>query len=165
MADQATSFNAGADAGKGLAPGECVLRHVSRTSRAVVAAYDPALAAHGLTGHQFNLMMTLSEKGPLSVGALAEALGMDASGIPRAIRPLSDQSLIATAAGTDRRRRMLSVTEAGRAKLTQSLPAWRAVQSELMDSIGAERWRQLQSDLRIVRNAATSCSTRRPAEG
>jgi len=82
----------------------CVLRHVSRLSRAVVAAYDPALAAHGLTGHQFNLMTTLHRMGPMSVGDLAAALGMDPSGIPRAVRPLVDVGLIQSEAGEDRRR-------------------------------------------------------------
>jgi DNA-binding MarR family transcriptional regulator len=162
MADQATSFNLDGDAGPGLAPAECILRHVSRVSRAVVAAYDPALAPFDLTGHQFNLMMTLSEKGPLSVGDLAHALGMDASGVPRAIRPLTEKGLIATAPGDDRRRRMLSITEAGRARLSETVPAWRAVQSELIDAIGCDRWKQLQADLRIVRTAAANCSTRKP---
>jgi DNA-binding MarR family transcriptional regulator len=156
------SFNEDA-VSKGLAPAECVLRHVSRVSRAVVAAYDPALAQFDLTGHQFNLMMTLSEKGALSVGALANALGMDASGVPRAIRPLLDKGLVATAQGDDRRRRMLSITGAGRARLAETTPAWRSVQSELVDAIGHERWTQLQADLRIVRAAATNCSTRKSA--
>ena len=69
-----------------LSTDACILRHVSRVSRAVVAAYDPALAPFGLTGHQFNLMTTLAETGPMTVGALADKLGIDASGVPRAIR-------------------------------------------------------------------------------
>jgi DNA-binding MarR family transcriptional regulator len=161
MPDQATGFILDSDLGTGMAPAECVLRHVSRTSRAVISAYDPALAPHDLTGHQFNLMMTLAEKGPLSVGALADALGMDASGVPRAIRPLTEKKLIAVVAGADRRRRMLSVTDAGRARLTQSLPAWRGVQAELMEAIGVDRWARLQADLRLVRTAAADCSTRK----
>src|SRR5262249_37329539 len=100
-----------------LSPEACILRHVSRASRAVVAAYDPALGPYGLTGHQFNLMMTLGNMGPMTVGALADVLGMDASGVPRAVRPLADQGLIVSQPGEDRRQRMLSLTAPGRAAL------------------------------------------------
>lgn len=144
-------------------PDACILRHVARASRAVVSAYDPALAAYGLTGHQFNLMMTLGNMGPMTVGALAEVLGMDASGVPRAIRPLADQDLIAVERGEDRRQRLLSLTRSGRSLLDSATPAWARVQAELVDAIGSSRWVSLMSDLRAVRRAAAACSTRKPA--
>src|SRR5262245_62823894 len=102
MPDQYASRNvARGENASPLSPDACILRHVARASRAVVSAYDPALAAFGLTGHQFNLMMTLGNMGPMTVGALADTLGMDASGVPRAIRPLSDQDLISVERGAD----------------------------------------------------------------
>ena len=139
----------------------CILRHVARASRAVVAAYDPALAPFGLTGHQFNLMMTLGNMGPMTVGALADTLGMDASGVPRAIRPLSDEGYIAVERGEDRRQRVLSLTPMGRSKLDKATPAWTKVQAELVDVIGANRWVSLMGELRTVRRAATACTSRR----
>ncbi len=142
----------------------CVLRHVARASRAVVSAYDPALAAHGLTGHQFNLMMTLGNMGPMTVGALADTLGMDASGVPRAVRPLADQDLISVERGADRRQRLLALTRSGRALLDRATPAWQRVQAELVETMGAGRWTSLMADLRAVRRAATGCSTRKPAD-
>jgi DNA-binding MarR family transcriptional regulator len=144
-----------------LAPDACILRHVARASRAVVSAYDPALAAFGLTGHQFNLMMTLGNMGPMTVGALADTLGMDASGVPRAIRPLADQGMIGIERGADRRQRLLSLTQSGRTMLDRATPAWQRVQSELVDAIGASRWVSLMSDLRAMRRAAASCSSRK----
>lgn len=171
MPDQYASRNTAAlkdsETGAGVSPlsaDSCILRHVARASRAVVAAYDPALAQFGLTGHQFNLMMTLANMGPMTVGALADTLGMDASGIPRAIRPLCDEGLVAVERGEDRRQRLLSLTTAGRRQLDRATPAWARVQAELIDSIGANRWISLMTDLRAVRRAATGCSTRRPAE-
>lgn len=144
-------------------PDACILRHVARASRAVVSAYDPALAPHGLTGHQFNLMTTLQNMGPMTVGALANVLGMDASGVPRAIRPLADEGLIGVERGTDRRQRLLSLTAEGRARLDKATPAWSRVQVELVDVLGAGRWMSLINELRAVRKAATSCSTRQPS--
>lgn len=146
-----------------LVPDACVLRHVARASRAVVSAYDPALAPYGLTGHQFNLMMTLGQLGPMTVGFLAETLGMDASGVPRAIRPLADEGLIAVERGTDRRQRLLSLTVSGRARLDRATLAWTNVQAELVNTIGAARWTALMTELRVVRKAAAGCSTRKPS--
>lgn len=162
MPDQLSERNVGADqhfgdpqvSHDGNTPDACVLRHVSRVSRAVIAAYDPALAPFGLTGHQFNLMMTLGNMGPMTVGALANTLGMDASGIPRAIRPLTDEGMISVERGEDRRQRLLSLTALGRRRLDQATPAWSRVQVELVDTIGANRWQALMSDLRTVRRAA-----------
>jgi DNA-binding MarR family transcriptional regulator len=154
----------GVDAPGGpISPDACILRHVARASRAVVAAYDPALAPYGLTGHQFNLMMTLGNMGPMTVGTLADTLGMDASGVPRAIRPLAEEGLIGVERGADRRQRLLSLTTAGRNVLDRATPAWQRVQTELIDAIGANRWVLLMSELRAVRRAASACSTRKTA--
>ncbi len=144
-----------------LSPDACLLRHVARTSRAVVAAYDPALATYGLTGHQFNLMMTLRNMGPVTVGELAKILGMDASGVPRAVRPLIDAGQVASRAGEDRRQRLLSLTAKGRVAVDAATPAWKQVQSELVGRIGPERWLDLVAELRSVRQAAIECSTRK----
>lgn len=157
---QTDSVSTADENGAALDPPACVLRHVAKTSRAVVAAFDPAFAPLGLTGHQFNLMTTLNANTELSVGTLAGLLGMDASGIPRAIRPLVDQELLTVQRGTDRRQRVLSLTDAGRQRIARATEVWREVQSELMDTIGAERWMALIDELRAVRSAAVACSTR-----
>ena len=146
-----------------LSSDACVLRHVARVSRAVVSAFDPALAPLGLTGHQFNLMMTLGQMGPMTVGNLAEVLGMDASGVPRAIRPLADIDLVAVERGADRRQRVLSLTSSGKALLERATPEWLKVQTELVEAVGANRWSSLMSELRILRRAAAECSTRKSA--
>jgi DNA-binding MarR family transcriptional regulator len=166
MADQMTSFPSEASdpdlqRAAALSPDACLLRHVARASRAVIAAYDPALAPYGLTGHQFNLMMTLRNMGPLTVGALADVLGMDASGVPRAIRPLIDSGQVASKPGEDRRQRLLSLTPSGRAIVDNATPAWERVQAELVDAIGPGRWMTIAAELRVVRQAAATCSTRK----
>ncbi len=143
-----------------MSPEACILRHVTRASRAVVAAYDPALAPYGLTGHQFNLMMTLSRLGPMSVGALASSLGMDPSGVPRAIRSLVDDNSIEVTRGTDKRQRLLSLTSTGQQLLDRATPAWRGVQEELATAFDGQRWTGLIGELRDMRRAAAACSTR-----
>lgn len=146
--------------GGALDPRACVLRHVASASRAVVAAFDPAFAPLGLTGHQFNLMTTLNNMKQLSVGALASMLGMDPSGVPRAIRPLVDAGLVAVERGADRRQRVLSLTDKGKEQLSAATIVWKDVQSELMDSFGSDRWLRLMSELGDMRKIAANCSTR-----
>src|SRR5216684_4362778 len=93
-----------------LSPGECVLRHVTRTSRAVVAGFDESLKAVGLTGQQFNLLMTLANTGPLTVNTLAVQIGVDPTTVPRALVPLTRDRLVRVGVGADRRMRVITLT-------------------------------------------------------
>ncbi|MEZ5937289.1 MAG: MarR family transcriptional regulator [Hyphomonadaceae bacterium] len=145
-----------------LAETACFLRIVARTSRAVVAAYDPVLQPHGLTGHQYNLMTTLKNTGPLTVGELGIQLGMDPSGVPRAIRPLNEAGWVDVARGEDRRKRVLSITDAGQAVLDKAYPDWLAMQTRMVERVGSERWVNLMSDLDDVRRSANRMGRERP---
>ena len=137
-----------------LHPSGCVLRHITRTSRAIVAAFDRALAPARLTGHQFNLMMTLALAGDLTVGTLADQLGMDATTVPRVAAPLRRQRLIASAVGKDRRERVLTVTARGRRRLAAALPLWEAQQRRVVAALGAGAWTEARASLRALRAGA-----------
>ena len=139
-----------------LETGACVLRHVSRTSRAVVAAFDHALKPSGLTGQQFNLLMSLSQTGPMTVNALARHIGVDATTIPRALVALKRRRLVAVDVGADRRQRVITVTATGRRRLALALPRWEAVQRSILESVGHASWASLIADLRRVRRAVTA---------
>src|SRR5437763_1691190 len=131
-----------------LHPSTCVLRHVTRTSRAIVAAFDRALAPAHLTGHQFNLMMTLALAGDMPVGHLAEHLGMDATTVPRVAAPLRRDRLVTATAGHDRRQRVLTLTARGRRRLAQAVPLWEAQQRRVIAAVGAGAWTDARAHLR-----------------
>lgn len=135
-------------------PARCMVRHVMRTSRAIAAAYDPALACFGVSGHQFNVLMTLHSKGACTVNCLARRLGMDASTVPRVIRPLAQKSWVNSEKGDDRRQRILSITDEGRQTLMRALPAWAETQNSLVRRIGASNWNQMMTSLSKLRAAA-----------
>jgi len=137
-----------------LDPSSCVLRHVTRTSRAIVAAFDRALVPARLTGHQFNLMMTLALAGDLNVRSLADHLGMDATTVPRVAAPLRRQRLIASAVGNDRRERVLTVTARGRRRLATALPFWEAQQRRVIGAMGQAAWTDTRARLRALRAGA-----------
>src|SRR5688572_21587383 len=76
-------------------PAHCVHRHIARTNRIVGSRFDESLAPAGLTAGQFTTLMTLARMGPLPVGVLAEQLAMDATTVPRVIRPLLGRGWLA----------------------------------------------------------------------
>jgi DNA-binding MarR family transcriptional regulator len=137
-----------------LHPSTCVLRHVTRTSRAVVAAFDRALEPAGLTGHQFNLMMTVALAGNLNVRNLADHLGMDPTTVPRVAAPLRRQRLIASTVGADRRERVLTVTVRGRRRLAAAVPLWEAQQRRVVAALGDSAWSDARALLRALRKGA-----------
>jgi DNA-binding MarR family transcriptional regulator len=137
-----------------LRPNECVLRHVTRTARAVVNAFDEALTPVGLTGGQFNMLMSLEQAGPLTVNALARHVGADPTTIPRALAPLKAARLVTSRAGSDRREHILSVTPLGRRRLAVARRRWTVVQRRILDAIGHPAWLALTRSLGVVRHAA-----------
>lgn len=136
-------------------PADCIFRHVTRTSRAVVAAYDRALAPAGMTGQQFNILMTLHRLGRCNVGKLAMRVGMDPSTLPRTIAPLVRQSWITVVPGADRRTRIIAISQSGAQALADAVPLWWSVQSALIDSLPPEHWIGQMRQLRTLRDAVS----------
>jgi DNA-binding MarR family transcriptional regulator len=134
-----------------LDPATCVLRHITRTSRLIVATFDAAFAPVGLTGHQFNLLMTLARLGPMNVNKLAAAVGMHPSTTPRLIAPLTRGRLVRTHLGEDRRVRVIAVTRKGRARLARAFPRWAEVQKKLVSHLGPEEWSSAMTSLKKIR--------------
>ena len=136
-----------------LDPDVCVLRHVTRTSRLVVANFDAAFAPFGLSGLQFNALMTLARRGPLNVGALSNAVGMHSSTTPRLMAPLLRERLVEARTGADRRERVLSVTAKGRGRLLRAYPSWVELQARIVGSIGEARWSTAMVALKSIRKS------------
>jgi DNA-binding MarR family transcriptional regulator len=137
-----------------LRPDECVLRHVTRTSRAVVKAFDEALEPVGLTGGQFNVLMSLAQAGPLTVNALARHVGADPTTIPRALHPLKQARLVTSRQGRDRREHVIAVTSLGRRRLALARRRWTVVQRRILDAIGHPAWIALTRSMGTIRHAA-----------
>jgi DNA-binding MarR family transcriptional regulator len=139
-----------------LAADACALRVISRTSRAVIGAFDPMLRDYRLTGHQYTLLSTLEQHQPLTVGKLGATLVMDPSGIPRAIKPLVKNGWVRVDRGADKRQRVIQITDSGRAILRQAEPAWRAVQTRIMTEFGDSDWLAVVGQLDRIRAIASN---------
>lgn len=137
-----------------LSADACVLRVVSRTSRAVIAAFDPVLREFRLTGQQYNLLSALDQHATLTVGRLGAALVMDPSGVPRAIRPLIENGWVRVDRGADKRQRLIQITDRGRDALKCAEPAWRDVQTKIVDAFGRQDWLAVIDQLDRIRAIA-----------
>jgi DNA-binding MarR family transcriptional regulator len=122
----------------------CTCLRARRISRQLTRLYDGALQPTGVTANQFTLLVKLlgvSRRGMsgLSMGALAERVGMHYSTLNRDIKPLKRQGFVSdTGSERDGRVRMICITEKGQAKLLEALPAWRKAQMHVQDVLGHE---------------------------
>lgn len=135
----------------GLDPTCCVLRHITSTSRAIVAAYEAALRPAGVTAHQFTVLAALAHAGPMSVNALADAVGMHPSTTPRKIAPLVRDGYVRVTQGSDRRRRMIASTARGMRAFRSAYPLWARLQGEILNGLGSGAWLSIIRSLSAIR--------------
>ena len=122
---------------------ECTCLRLRRTTRRVTQIYDRALGPAGLTVNQFGLLARLYGAAlraeSLSVGMLAERVGMDPTTVNRGLKPLEAEGLVEIAWDpADRRARAIAITEAGIAKLSEAVPLWRDAQALVTGAIGLD---------------------------
>ncbi len=76
-------------------------------SRAVSRWYDADVRGLGLKGSQYALLSHVVKLAPVQPGALARAMGLDASTLTRNLRPLLDAGWVALQPGPDARSRLV----------------------------------------------------------
>ena len=82
------------------------------------------------------------------VGELAASLVLDRSALVHNIKPLKREGLVeAVADEHDKRNRLVVLTEAGRAKLAQSMPLWEEAQRRFERAFSEEKARGLRATL------------------
>jgi DNA-binding MarR family transcriptional regulator len=103
----------------------CLCLHTQRAARALARRFDQALRPVGLTNGQFSLLMSLNRPAPPSMAPVAALLAMDRTTLTAALKPLQRRGLVeVTADPTDKRGRLLQLTEQGRALLGEAVPIW-----------------------------------------
>jgi len=128
---------------------DCTCLRLRRTTRRLTQLYDHALDPTGLTANQFGLLGHLhfaqARRGTgLSIGALAEMLGMDPSTLTRNLKPLAAKGLIGDHPDpADGRARLITITARGRAKLDEALPYWRIAQNAVKQKLGVRAAKDL----------------------
>lgn len=110
-----------------------------RKARAITRLYEEKLRPHGLRATQFSILAALALKGPTPIGELAELLGLERTTLTRTAARLERNGWVGSATSADARERPLRLTAAGRRKLEEALPAWKAAQDHVDRQVEAIR--------------------------
>lgn len=147
-----------------LSPVEvCHCMAVRQAARWISQLYDQQLAACGLSSTQYAVLSHLDRAGDASVAQVADAMVMDRSTLTRNIAPLQRDGLVqVTGAQDDRRRKVLALTDAGRARLAEARPLWRKAQGAFERHFGAAEAEAMRTLLRQVPQGRKAGS-RRPS--
>ncbi len=125
-----------------------------RSAQQFHRAIGPEFRAAGLTASQWDVLETLSNKGPMTVNALLErALGTSGN-LDVVIKNLIRSGLVEkTVSDADRRSRVLSLTVEGRTKVETFLPIHNAALAEVFEGLSADGKRQTIRTLNQLRRS------------
>jgi MarR family transcriptional regulator, lower aerobic nicotinate degradation pathway regulator len=107
--------------------------HIRRLHQIAVAIFLQETEAHGLTPVQYAAMQAAANTPGLDQRTLASTVGFDTSTIGGVIDRLEARGLISRSASpTDRRVRLLTLTEAGRTLLAAIIPGMLSAQERML---------------------------------
>ncbi len=132
---------------------ECLAFAARRTANLISRAYAARLAPFGLEPSQFGVLIVVAAGRADSARELADKLGIERSTLTRNLTRLLDAGLLVGAPGKGRRI-TYSLTEAGRAKLTEALPAWQEAQGAMQAQLRPGVADTARASLEELRGAA-----------
>ncbi|HUP06404.1 MAG TPA: MarR family winged helix-turn-helix transcriptional regulator [Caldimonas sp.] len=120
-------------------PRGCTSFRLRQLSRRVSQHFDRQVGEAGLKTTQYSLLSHLVRFGPIRPVDLAREMAMDPSTLTRNLQPLMDRALLEVRPGVDGRSRVVTITEAGRAKHAEAARQWKRAQLALNERLGNER--------------------------
>jgi DNA-binding MarR family transcriptional regulator len=120
-------------------PINCTSFKVRQFSRMLARLYDLEIADSGLKSSQYTLLTLILRRGPLTLGELAQRMGLSISTLSRNLKPLLDQGWVNRVSGNDARTRVVAITPEGKNKQAQTHQLWELAQSKINAKIGIER--------------------------
>lgn len=138
-----------------LFPLPCACQNLRRLTRLVTRIYDQELRKADIEITQFGLLTALETVGEANQKALSAGFAMDSTTLTRTLALLRKQRWIHVRPGRDRRERVFRLTEAGRREIAAAQPHWEVAERRLRKTLGPSRWKQMQTAVAQVTNAAT----------
>lgn len=132
----------------------CVCFNLRRAARLVTQRYERALNTCGLKATQFSVLVTARNNDGILLTKMARWLGMDRTSLTRTLNIMVEKGLVTVKAGDDKRERRISITPTGVEVLENAVVIWQNVQTEIVESLGEEKWASLLSGLREVSKRA-----------
>ena len=126
----------------------CAYTSLRKASRVATSIFDHATESLGLKSTQLAILVSAAIHGPVTIRKLAEETVMDPSSLSRALPRLEEMGLIDKAVGESRRSRVVTVTDAGYAKIKEAVPVWQSVQAQMLKAVGKQEHELLLDLLR-----------------
>jgi DNA-binding MarR family transcriptional regulator len=139
----------------------CALAATRRTARLMTQFYDACMLEAGIEAAQFALLMALDTAQDTGQAALAQMLGMDKTTLSRNLKVLRDKGWVEAAVAKDARRRNVSLTAEGRARLREARPAWRKAGEELRKEMTEREWTAMWASLEAMNRAVAQAEERK----
>jgi len=136
-------------------PTPCLCAALRQASRAASRFYDAELRGTGLRTTQYSLLRLLERLGELRQCDLGERATLDETTLTRNLGPLEKRGWVTIRAGTDRRERLVAITESGKAKVDEAHPAWSRAQESMRRSLSKGTWDSLFAALPEVTRTAS----------
>lgn len=134
--------------------GECNGTALRMATRRISQLYDVILAPCGLRSTQFSILTAIARTARPTIGEIANSMIIDRSALAHNLKPLERGGLVRIVADeNDRRTRLIVLTAAGRAKLSEALPLWEEAQRNFRRAFGAGSAKALRTSLRLLTSA------------
>jgi DNA-binding MarR family transcriptional regulator len=121
----------------------------------VTRIYDAELRGTGLRSTQHSLLRLLDRVGEVRQGDLGEMASLDETTLTRTLRPRQKSGWVTVRVGSDRREKLVAITEAGRTTMEQARPAWARAQERMRKVLPDGVWDSLFAALPQVTRAAS----------
>jgi DNA-binding MarR family transcriptional regulator len=132
--------------------GRCYAYQARKTANAVLRAYNDWMKPIDLEMAQFSTLCAILDGSAVSIGGLADLLGVERSTLVRNLKVLERKGLVRVAARTQRRLTH-ELTEAGADVMRRALPLWQQAQGAMEAAIGGPKERDIHGALRDLRQA------------
>lgn len=129
----------------------CHCTLLRKATRRLSRLYDMAVAPSGLKTTQAAILAEINRSQPCPVGALAEALVMDAGALAHTLKPLERDGFVTIAVDArDRRNRLVSLTPAGHQKMEETQLLLAEAHRGFEAAMGPGGWNALRDSLYLV---------------
>ena len=132
----------------------CACFDLRKATRAVSRLYDDRLRPLGLNITQYSLLRVIETEPQISVSTLGRYMVMDRTSVTRALAPLERDRLIRSRVGSDKRKRIVSLTKKGTKLIADAKPRWDEAQKIFLDLIGDQRWTVMRGLLKDTARVA-----------
>jgi len=138
-------------------------------NKAVQAISRCALAQiqrNGLGDSDFRVLEVLLHKGPLPVNVIGPKVNLTPASISVAVDRLYKKGLVSREeSATDRRRRIVDLTESGRELIEDLFAKHTALLEEIFSGLSPDKLQRLETDARKLGRRAEALTTSRTADG